>query len=407
MKKCLILLVILGFLPTLSKAQQKEADVYRYRNFETQQRINTDALRFFTKADNALKTGDLVAAEMALDQAIAEDPYFAEAYLKRALLYYRLKRIGSAQQDFQMAQRLNPYAADLYGYRGSLGKLEVLAFEPENLLAEPDWQEVIDMYAKREERFVEKENEKIYFHNVLETLRTKDWLIALDMLEQWMKLDPEPEAYDLKGLILQQQEKPEAEQWFRKAIEVDSSYAIAYYNLGTVYVNRSAPKKAIDFFDKAIQRDKDLELAYFRRAMLRKVSGAADAALEDYEQYSRTASRESLVFWTNRSINRKLLGDAEGALEDVEKAIDGNPNEPDLYKLRGNIYVLLGEYWRALDDYDYCLRLDAGNAEVYYNRGLAHLMMYNKSDGCADLQQSAALGYLRAEQKIKFFCANN
>ncbi len=43
-----------------------------------------------------------------------------------------------------------------------------------------------------------------------------------------------------------------------------------------------------------------------------------------------------------------------------------------VYSNRGNAYFNLGEYRRAIQDYDQALRLDPGYAVAYYNRGKAY-----------------------------------
>ncbi len=71
----------------------------------------------------------------------------------------------------------------------------------------------------------------------------------------------------------------------------------------------------------------------------------------------------------NRGIAYYDLGEFARAIEDYDEALRLDPDDGDSYNNRGNAYYKLGEFARAIEDYDEALRLDAGDAVAYFNRG--------------------------------------
>ena len=75
-----------------------------------------------------------------------------------------------------------------------------------------------------------------------------------------------------------------------------------------------------------------------------------------------------------------------------------------LYKLRGNLYILLDDFQRAIKDYNYAITLKGDFKEAYFNRGIANILANNRADGCWDMERSVELGYEKGAEKIKYLC---
>jgi tetratricopeptide (TPR) repeat protein len=106
------------------------------------------------------------------------------------------------------------------------------------------------------------------------------------------------------------------------------------------------------------------------------------------------------------AIQKKLDGDMVGALSDINKAIDLAPdNLAVLYKLRGNLYMMLQQYYVAEDDYSRALKLDPEMQEALHNRGIARLYGNKRIDACNDFRESHRLGYQPAGEPLKYLCS--
>ena len=244
--------VLAGLQPVL--AQQSQLGMFQSRVSDNPIIAGEGIMRFMIQGDNLMTQGRTENAILAYDNAVAQNPYFAEAYIKRAIAKFRLGRVTEAQEDYRFATRLNPYVADLYGYGNNLRKLNILAFEPHQLM----------------------------------------------------------------------------------------------------------------------------------------------------NQAGATEENE----WLNRGINRKMAGDIIGALADFETAMTlGEEPNPGLYKLRGNVFLLMGNYLAAEMDYTTAIELQPDFAEAYYNRGIARILGYNRPDACDDFQHSARMGYSRGLEQLQYLCS--
>ena len=211
--------------------------------------------KYFIESDNQLKFGNTEQAVLLLDNAIAENPFFAEAYLKRSSLMARLGRLQEAKRDIQTAQRLNPYLGKLIGKDNDLEKLSLLAFDQN--------------YFKN----IQIENVPLATNNLLQSSIEKklqgDLVNALIELNQVFDEVQNPEAflYGMRGnihLILNNYQ--EAILDYNKAIQLSSDPAIFYYNRGLARLlsyNRSAACADLETSDDlGFERSKE-KIKYF------------------------------------------------------------------------------------------------------------------------------------------------
>lgn len=176
-----------------------------------------DLMQRLVAADNLVRRYRWEEAVLMYDNVIAQDPFFSDAYVKRALLKYKLGRTSEAQNDIAMAARLNPYAADVYGYNGRSGQLAQLyvpSYEDVTLEADA---EMITGYVRRG----------------LQRKAEGDWLGAHQDLEQALALldQPSPALCNARGnLFLLFGKYNRAIEEYTQAIQLDADNAAAFYN---------------------------------------------------------------------------------------------------------------------------------------------------------------------------------
>jgi tetratricopeptide (TPR) repeat protein len=118
----------------------------------------------------------------------------------------------------------------------------------------------------------------------------------------------------------------------------------------------ATPSRAAMMEDCVQNRDWDL-----------KVHGCTSVI--DSGQYS---GKKLAAFYSLRGITYHRLGEYQRAIEDYDEALRLAPNFAPIYLSRGISYRRLGEYRRAIEDYDEGLRLAPGEALAYVNRGIAY-----------------------------------
>jgi len=101
----------------------------------------------------------------------------------------------------------------------------------------------------------------------------------------------------------------------------------------------------------------------------------------------------------NRGYAYDELGEYQRALQDYDRAIELDPNYAKAYHNRGIAYDELGEYQRALQDYGCAIELDPNYAKAYHNRGDAYseLGEYQRAlqdyDRAIELDPNYAISY--------------
>ena len=108
----------------------------------------------------------------------------------------------------------------------------------------------------------------------------------------------------------------------------------------------------------------------------------------------------------NQSIDKKMQGDILGALQDIEQAIYNSPVElAPLYKIRGNLNLLLGNYFEAEADYTEALNIQPDFLEAQYNRGIARVLGNKRHDACMDFLEVHRNGYTTSQEPVRYLCS--
>lgn len=103
----------------------------------------------------------------------------------------------------------------------------------------------------------------------------------------------------------------------------------------------------------------------------------------------------------NRGIAHARLGHNDGALADFNKAISLAGPSPNFLLYRANHFFNLRRFAEAVRDYDDVIRLEEGNEEAHYHRGLALAMMGQRAEAAKSLQTCLQLNPGNAGAKAK------
>ncbi|MEL6718055.1 MAG: tetratricopeptide repeat protein [Bacteroidota bacterium] len=404
MERNCLLIVLIVLAPILTFAQHNNPGFTRAAVVNSPEVYGNQNLAYIVKGDNFKATGQFEEAVRAYDNAIEFDPFFAEAYVKRGLMKYKMGRIKEVEADFKRANTINPYAFDLHGGKTVKSKLRVLAFDPYQWLTDLSLSERLAYY----ESYYEDQNLINELEIELSLIANNEYDLVLEMLEGKLEDNNTYAAaiHDLIGLsLLMKGEALDALHAFEVAIELDENFALPYYNISLVYAEQKEYMESLKYVEQCIVIDPNIYKAYFQRAKMLKLLGQYEDAMKDYELFEQNSLGEELMIKFNQAITKKLAGDASGAVQEFNNLIAASKEvDPILYKLRGNVNMLLGEYQYAINDYNRAILLDNDFAEAYFNRGLARIMLYNRPDGCLDLERSVELGYQEGEERRYLFC---
>jgi eukaryotic-like serine/threonine-protein kinase len=152
---------------------------------------------------------------------------------------------------------------------------------------------------------------------------------------------------------------------FRRAIEIDPDFALAYSALGSSYVNR-----VLKGLGQAGDHDKAKNA--FRKAL------AIDPKLLE--------ARRHMVFIYLTG------GQKQKAREEIEKLVRDNPNDPGVHFVRAVVARLDADYENALRSFDRMVKLDPGERVLAsYNRARIYMYQREYDRALQELDEGAAL----------------
>ena len=251
--------------------------------------------------------------------------------------------------------------------------------------------------------------------------------------------------YFLRGVAYAKtQQNGRAIDDYSVAIRLNSGSADAYHTRGIAYSSEGEYDKAIADFDQAIRLKPDVASAYNDRGSAHRRLGDLQRAIDDYEnailidpnyglaQYNLAAAlveknkSDPSVGFFMQGIEYFRARDFDRAIVAVSEAIRANPDNAELYYLRGtairnldladaqdsavflNLPPLPAEKdgneilrhlvernsakWRlVISDYDHAISLDPSHAQAYHNRGI----VYGEKGEPKNYEQAAS-DFLRA-----------
>ena len=139
--------------------------------------------------------------------------------------------------------------------------------------------------------------------------------------------------------------------FFRRAIELDPEFALAYARLGTVYANLGQADEVAEDDDAAYElREKvsEAERLLHRGALLTRPSQPdVQKALDAYKRVARRPIRTITPRSTNSALLHKQQGDRAEAIRKLELATQVAPDQPLGWTNLGQTYFEAGQYAEA------------------------------------------------------------
>ncbi|MDD5194265.1 MAG: tetratricopeptide repeat protein [Candidatus Omnitrophica bacterium] len=238
------------------------------------------------------------------------------------------------------------------------------------------------------------------------TGKTED---ALSALNKASIISPSAEVQLNLGAVYKQRgELDKAFECFRKAIEINPNFAIAYDRLGTIYYISGDKENALRFYKEAIGRNPYYAEAYNNLGVVLLELGRPKEAAAAYKRsialnpaYARAYYNLGLVYLrdgrTKEGVDAlkkaaefdfkdtrmhvhmglifKKLKDIPAAIASFNKALAINPLQEEAYFNLGELYADAGNYPQAIDMYQKAIMLNPKVSAVYNNLAAVYRAM--------------------------------
>ena len=264
--------------------------------------------------------------DKAIDDALLWYEKDEDAYnnaIVKMMMKHRTYAIAKAKTKMKSSDRKDAWRVLLLSIYEEAG-------EYENAIREYDSLE--DDYGK---------DEFIYAHRAdcYDELGLTD--IALSEIDKAIELEADYANLCTKGGILRTAGRyAEAIDVFDQAIEVDPSYAFAYYAKGWCYELSGDDDKAMECYDLGIDLDKDYAYIYLMRGQIYLKRGDKSKAEEDFGKVLQLDT--TVVDGSCRQYALHFLGRNDEAAEWMQKLIDDEPYDMGHYYDKACLYSRMG-----------------------------------------------------------------
>ena len=296
--------------------------------------------------------------------------------LKRAVLFFNLKKYEEALRDYDKIIELDDKYVDAYQGRGN-----ALFYLKEYEKAFSDFNKAIELDIKYAPAYIGRGN--VYFNdnNHEEALNDYNKAIELDKKNA--------EAYRMRGNLCYEKKDYELAIFdYTTAITFDDKFADAYFERGKAHFYLKEYKEALTDYNKALYLDEKYIYAYIFRGNLYKAQRKNEKALDDYKKAIELDNKH-VDAYVNRGDLYYTIKNYKLAKVDYEKAIDLDNNCTAAYTGLGSVHSENREYDLAKDCLEKAIRIDRNTANAH--AGLGYLCYKNKDYDKALTHYSTAI----------------
>lgn len=179
--------------------------------------------------------------------------------------------------------------------------------------------------------------------------------------------------------ILQEGEESIALTKLEQAVELDSTFIKARYNLGLLYREMAKLDLADKHFSVIIRQQPTFPKAYVLRGRIRLESYRLNEALSDFNIASQMFPKDYDA-WHGLGSVHFMYENYEGAEEFFTKALNIFPEFPACYNDRASARLMLGKWDQAGEDYKFAVNFMPENARYRNNNGM-YLLRKNDING--------------------------
>jgi tetratricopeptide (TPR) repeat protein len=374
--------------------------------------------------------GHVDSAQKELREAIRLRPDNETAHLALAKLYLRQQKPAEAENEAWQAVRLNPSSLDaavLYG--------DALVAEKNWAKAEEVYGAIIRQLPRRPIGYVKMAalhklqahptEAAQFFSQALAQAPSnlaifQEYLVALIESKQVHKADSilgehlantprDPNLWRLAGRVyLSQHKTDQAENAFRKAVELAPDLALVHYELGQLYVLENKLLEAESAFQTALKKDHKNSAAHTALGVLLASQGKSTQANEHYRQAFHL-NPQDVIAANNLAASLTEQRKLDDALTFARLALELAPSSPAIKDTLGWAYYKQGQFDKA---YPFLAEASAALPQhplVRYHHAVALAKIGKQDEALAELKAALSLpgGFPEAERAAQILASNN
>ena len=373
--------------------------------------------------------GRVDSAQEELREATRLRPDNETAHLALANLYLTQQKPAEAEKEAWQTLRLNPAsleAAVLYGDALAAGKNWAKAEEVYNAIIRHFPEQLVGymkMAALRKLQAQPAEAAQLFsqalVHAPSNLAILQEYLVALIESKQAQKADSilgkylakasrDPNLWRLAGrLYVSQRKTGQAEEAFRKAVDLAPNLALVHYELGQLYVLENKLSAAESAFKTALQKDDTNSDAHRALGVLLASWGKSIQANEHYRRAFQL-NPQDVIAANNLAASLSEQQELDDALRFARAALDLAPSNPAIKDTLGWVYYKQGWFDKA---YPFLAEASAALPQhplVRYHHAVALAKIGKQEEALSELKTALSLpgGFPEADRAAQMLASN-
>jgi len=392
-----ILPIIFGMLVCLSSAAQVQ--------------------ELYLKGTALMNRGEYEEARLLFEKAIEIDEDNPETLLKLAEIHLQSGNEPSALNYLDKVEKNDPgkgsyLTARIFALSGNAGEamkyLEIhlnseYRLPPSKILLDNAFSEIED---SPEWRRLWSRNWYTADEELLQEVRyltgSAEYLQALEIIDAGIREKGDWDAlHASRGKVLHEMGQFQGSiQSYNHAIEISSSQSDYFYGRAESYLAQDKYEKAIEDLERAYRlKSENLELL-MEIGLAYQKEGRFNKAIDYMDKY--------LGYYSNDTEARYLIGQIHfeagqylDALGQYNKCLKVETGDPRFYKARGKTYIETKTLRYALNDLGMALDLDPEDADLWYMKGQVRWAMNEQEGAIRDWEHAARLGSFEAARMLE------
>gem|GEM_PF-315167 len=187
-----------------------------------------------------------------------------------------------------------------------------------------------------------------------------------------------------------------------KAVAEDSEDVAAHTSRGVAFHRLGQDDRALACYEAALKIDPIYAEAHYFRANLLYQRGSVREAIAGYtvamglkpeliEAHQGPIPEDRLTDYSSSPAEMVWIAKPAYRILDLNKRIESNPRQANLFKRRAVEYVRLRNYAQAIADYSSSLELQPEDASAFYARGVAYEALGQNERAREDYQRALAI----------------
>lgn len=271
-------------------------------------------------------------------------------YQAIGLCYHNLKELDLSVEAYTKAVRLNPFFWEAFIGRGNAhlehlteegmrlsmrDYLKVLHTDPFNIPARINTAYLLQMQGKLRQAWDHFSVVLIYSEGDPRALEGRAIVSlqagyldgALSDINHALRVSRTPELLTNRGVIHEyMDDSVNAGRDYTEAVQVDSSYHLAHFNMGNLYFHHRQFQQAIECYTRAISLHPSSESPLVNRAICLSIQGLYSEALDDLSRAAEVNNCAAHIFYNRGNIYR-TLGQYDQAKMDYMQALSLQPDD--------------------------------------------------------------------------------